>query len=168
MNIIASNGFVLGLNEPTRVTHSISTCLDHSIYRNVPNCETEVLLHQSFSDHYPIQLSWRVRAKTNKDLLLFRNTEFAKDSEKVKRYLYKLDKELALRKEKITTCTNPSNAFNAFSSVFLDVTDRFASLIQLGGEKQKLPKWFSNKQKISKIRRTLLIVIGREAMIIVG
>ena len=66
MNIIASNGFVLGVNEPTRVTHSTSTRLDHFIYRNVPNCETEVLLHQSFSDHYPIQLSWRARTKTNR------------------------------------------------------------------------------------------------------
>ena len=73
MNTIASNGFVFGLNETTRETHSTSTCLEHFIYRNVPDCETEVLLHQGFSDHYPIQLSWRVRTKTNKDLLLFRD-----------------------------------------------------------------------------------------------
>ena len=30
INIIASNGFVFGINEPTRVTHSTSTCLDLS------------------------------------------------------------------------------------------------------------------------------------------
>ena len=51
MNIIASYGFVFGANEPTRATHTTSTCLDHFIYRNVPDCETKVLLHQSFSDH---------------------------------------------------------------------------------------------------------------------
>ena len=118
MKIIASDGFVFGINEPTRGTHSTSSCLDHFIYRNVPDCETKVLLHQSFSDHCPIQLSWRFRTKTNKYWLLFRDTKFAKDPEKVKRYLDELDKELALRKEKSTTCTNPSNAFNAFSSVF--------------------------------------------------
>ena len=56
MNIIASNGFLFGINEPTRVTHSTSTCLDHFIYQNVPDCETEVLRQQSFSDHYPVQL----------------------------------------------------------------------------------------------------------------
>ena len=58
MNIIASNDFVSGVNQPTRVTDSTSTQLDHFIYRYVPNCETEVLLHQSFSDHYQIQISW--------------------------------------------------------------------------------------------------------------
>ena len=87
-------------------------------------------------------------------MLLFRNTKFAKDPEKVKRYLCELDKELALRKEKITTCT-PSNAFNAFSSVFLNVTDRFALLLQLGGEKRKQPKWFSNKLKNLKSKNNI-------------
>ena len=61
---------------------------------------------------------------------------------------------MALRK-KITTCTNPSNAFNAFSSVFLDVTDRFAPLIQLGRDKQKQPKWFSNKLKNLKSKKNI-------------
>ena len=70
-------------------------------------------------------------------MLLFRHTKFAKDPEKVKRYLDKLDKELALGKEKRATCTSPSNAFNAFGSKFLDVSDRFAPLRQLSGEKLK-------------------------------
>ena len=49
--IKASNGFAFGVNEPTRVTHNTSTCLHHFVYRNVPDCGTQFLLHQSFSDH---------------------------------------------------------------------------------------------------------------------
>ena len=41
-------------------------------------------------------------------LVTFRDTNF--DPEKVERYLDELDKELALRKDKITKCTNPPNA----------------------------------------------------------
>ena len=39
--------------------------------------------------------------------------------------------------------------------VFLDVTGRFAPLRQLGREKQKQPKWFSNKMETLKIKKNI-------------
>ena len=93
-NKIASNSFVAVVHEPTRVTHSTyrtSICLDHFIYRNVPNCEMHVLLHQKFSDHYRIQLSWCKKMKLYSFLEIL---NYAKNLEKIKNYLVELEKVL--------------------------------------------------------------------------
>ena len=53
---------------------------------------------------------------------------------------------LALRRGKITNCTNPPNALITLV-VFIGVTVKLAPLRQLGRAKQKQPEWFSNKLK---------------------
>ena len=57
LNCITSNSFKLANFEPTRVTESSSTCLDHFIYQNLKSIKVETLEHENFSDHYPVLLT---------------------------------------------------------------------------------------------------------------
>ncbi len=54
---IASNGFEFLIKRATRVGSTNDSCLDHVFVRNVYTEEAIVLENQSFSDHFPVQLT---------------------------------------------------------------------------------------------------------------
>ena len=59
-NLITAKRIRISSRKTTRVVAHSATCLDLFIYHNVkhPNCD--VLELQSFSDHYPIILKWKI------------------------------------------------------------------------------------------------------------
>ena len=71
VNTINSNCFRLLPNEPTRVTDSSVSCIDHFIQNLISNCI--ILERQSFSDHYPVLFKWNNQVKTETNSKLIRD-----------------------------------------------------------------------------------------------
>ena len=62
-NVIQSNGFELSETSPTRVTISSMSCIDHIIQQKCISPQVFVLEYQSFSDHYPLTIKWKITRK---------------------------------------------------------------------------------------------------------
>ena len=64
LNSIAANGFDIFCDNPTRVTETSSSSLDNFLFQKIK--EGQVLQHQKFSDHYPVQFKFRIHKTTTK------------------------------------------------------------------------------------------------------
>ena len=62
---IESNGFEFFDLAPTRITSSTSSCTDNMVYQNIANPNSEVLSFQSFSDHFPVVLTWSFKTESS-------------------------------------------------------------------------------------------------------
>ena len=81
-DIINSNGFELLNSNPTRISTSTDSCIDHFITKNV---EGKIKTHKdekSFSDHYPISLEIVAKHSNFKPELNFRDISFIKSQVK--------------------------------------------------------------------------------------
>ena len=144
INSIHSNGFSITPSEPTRVTNSSATCIDHFIYQNlIADCE--ILDNQSFSDHYPVLLRWAIK-NTGDESKIVRDTSFLRYPSIVEKYLFVLSHELEKTFSKLSN--SGISSFTAFYEVFLSVTEHYAPFKQINPNKKNLtPKWFDNKLK---------------------
>ena len=85
LNNIAANGFEFLCDNPTRVTETSSSCLDHFLFQNIKR--EEQVQHQNFSDHYPVEFKFKIYKTTTNNEKLYRDTKFLSCPERAKRYV---------------------------------------------------------------------------------
>ena len=83
INSIISNGFEIFGIEPTRVSATSSTCIDHFIYKNLSDARTKVMQYEEIADHYPILIIWPVKQISSDSIYTFRDTNFLKYKSKI-------------------------------------------------------------------------------------
>ena len=90
-NTIKANGFDMYINTPTRISETTQSCIDHFFAYNVKVDCAHVLAHQSFSDHYPITLDFKLHNfPTDHDPIKIRKCNFLKFEPKVTSFLTNL------------------------------------------------------------------------------
>ena len=152
-NLITANGFELAPERPTRVVGDSSTCLDHFIYHNVKQPNWDVLELQSFSDHYPIILKWKIYGEKTADLVSFRDTRFLKTKNLREIFQVDLKTELSKVETDIVLAPDASIAFDVFNKAFLSVVNVYAPMTQSTNKYKNLPNWFNNKLKNLRTKR---------------
>ena len=152
-NLLTANGFELAPERPTRVVAHSATCFDHFIYHNVkhPNCD--VLELQSFSDHYPNILKWKIYGEKTADLVSFRDTRFLKNKNLRDSFQVELKTELSKVDKDIVLAPDASTAFDVFNKAFLSVVNDYAPLTQSTNKYKNLPNWFNNKIENLRTKR---------------
>ena len=88
---ISANDFESANLETTRETSTSATCLDHFIYQNFASPEFSVLIHENFSDDYPILIKWPISVDTEQNYLPFRGISVLNYQGKRSNYLTVLD-----------------------------------------------------------------------------
>ena len=126
---IESNGFEVSDLALTRITSLTSSCIDHMMYQNIVNPNSELLSFQSFSDHFPVVLTWSFKTESSHNPTVFRDYSFRKCSESFVCYVEALSCELSkdMKDMSLESCDN--DAFNTFNSCFTSVLNQFAPLI---------------------------------------
>ena len=76
-NVIASNGFDLSPELPTRIATNSATCIDHFIYQNINSPTVEIMEQENISDHFPIVLECQFNY-TEKGIFKFQTYIFLK------------------------------------------------------------------------------------------
>ncbi len=61
---LESNGFEILIKRATRIASSSESCLDHFFVRNVNTDEAIIMENQSFSDHFPLQITVNIKSIT--------------------------------------------------------------------------------------------------------
>ena len=148
--MIQSNSFELSETSPTRVTISSMSCIDHIIQQNCISPQVFVLEYQSFSDHYPLTIKWKITQKCSK-VNAFRATSFLKSPAKVKQYKVSLNEHLRSFRIYIV---DADEAFNNFNRLFMEITDEFAPFRTFQSKVEK-PKWISNEPKNLRTSKNL-------------
>ena len=165
-NIIESNGFDFLIENPTRITDSSATCIDHFIARDIDISMAKVLDEQNVTDHCPIVLEFLISTKDFEIHKIFRDTKFLEIDQNVSNYLFNLNNELIRLDDNPPLCIN--GAFNDFQSLFLKVTNDFAPIRSSAQKIKTLPNWFSNKlvnlrSKRNKLHKEWKLDIGNRA-----
>ena len=142
------------INQPTRVTSSSSTLIDH-IYVNNPNHIIEICCPNSgCSDHFPVCITW-----------LKKGTRIPKSGHKFITYrsFAKFDKDsflLDLANSDISNVYQLSDANDAFcfwQKTFIDIYNKHAPFITRRIKHTPKPPWFTKDiDKAIQIRDTLL------------
>ena len=137
--------------EPTRVTHSASTCIDHFVYQNIDVDTTEVLEYEDLSDHFPVSLRWRIKTETKPPRpVSFGDTSFPKNPKTVSDF-----KSSSLQRlgECFDETANVNDDFNLFANIFANVLDEVAPIINCSKATTSQPKWFNTKLKNLRSRK---------------
>ena len=150
--ILSANDFEIANLETTGETCTSATCLDHFIYQNFASPEFSVLIHENFSDHYPILMKWPINVDTDQNYLPFRDLSFIKDQEKRSNYLTDLDWNLRNRCLFVES-DSTNELFNKFNSLFLEINNKYVPLKCLADKKSKVPKWFTNTLKNLRFKK---------------
>ena len=130
-----------------------ATCLDHFIYHNVKHRNCDVLELQSFSDHYPIILKWKIYGEKTADLVSFRDTRFLKNKNLRDSFQVELKTELSKVDKDIVLAPDASTDFDVFNKAFLSVVNDYAPLTQSTNKYKNLSNWFNNKIKNLRTKR---------------
>ena len=153
LNAINSNGFEYFASEPTRVSLTTSTCLDHFIYQNIANPNSTVLEQETISDHYPILLDWSIK-QCKKDIsITFRDTSFLRKASKCREFENELQRVLSEQEEILMGTEDPSESFNLFKCIFENVLDKFPPLKAISPRSKTQPPWFNNDLKNLRNKR---------------
>ena len=75
-NVIASNGFELSPELPTRIATNSATCIDHFIYQNINSPTVKIMEQENISDHFPIVLECQFNSTERNVSSNFRDTSF--------------------------------------------------------------------------------------------
>ena len=133
---------------PTKITSSTSSCIDHLMYQNIVNPNSEVLSFQSFSDHFPVVLTWSFKTESSHNPTVFHNYSCLKYSESFVCYVEALICELSKDMKYISLESCANDAFNTFNSCFTRVLNQFAPLIRASNAaKSNSPVWLNNRLK---------------------
>ena len=152
-NAIVSNGFEIGPMEPTRVTETSSTCLDHFIFQNVSKSKMIVLKNEEIADHYPTMFHWSIQTSFESKNVAYRNTSFLKNPSQVQNFREKLYEELENNYEQIRSENAVNNSFNCFADIFEEVLNSFAPLKTCVNKNKETPPWYNNKLKSLRNKR---------------
>ena len=160
---IESKGFEFFDLAPNRITSSTSSCIDHIVYQNIVNTNSEVLSFQSFSDHFPVVLTWSFKTESSHNLPVFRNYSFLKCSESFVCYVGALSCELSKDMKDISLESCANDAFNTFNSCFTRVLNQFTPLISASNAaKSNSPIWLNNRLRISARKKIKCTDTGRK------
>ena len=83
LNSIVAYGFEFFCDNPTRVTETSSSSLDHFLFQNIKGVG-QVLQHQNFSDHYPVKFKFKIHKTTTNNEKVYRDTNFLSRPERAK------------------------------------------------------------------------------------
>ena len=122
--------------------------------------QTEILDHQSFSDHYPVLLR-RAIINTEDESKIVRDTSFLRYPSIVEKYLF------VLSDKTFSKLSNSGiSSFTAFYEVFLAVTEHYAQFKQIRAKRTLRLNGLTISRKIYVLNATWLIVNGKEIHLI--
>ena len=141
-NLLAAYGFKIQNSEPTRVTSTTATCLDHIISSNDINTKTVKI---TISDHYAIEadLSWLGKQKkrsSDNNYTLVRNLNHIKKNS-ILNFLFLLDQKL----RQINENTDVDTYVTKIIDCIINCLDRFAP--EKPPSEKKHSSWINNKIK---------------------
>ena len=150
-NLLAAYGFKIQNSEPTRVTSTTATCLDHIISSNEINTKTVKI---TISDHYAIEtdLSWlgiQNKRSSDNNYTLVRNLNHIKKN-KILNFLFLLDQKLRQINENADVDTYVTKIIDCI----INCLDRFAP--EKPPSEKKHSPWINNKIKNRIQKRNLL------------
>ena len=151
--LICSVGLTQVLNQPTRVTNTSSTLIDHIYTSDRRMLVNASVVQTAISDHFPVicTLSFGSTTKLRKGhtyvhYRTFKN--FHKDH-----FLLDLSK---CQFEHVSNCSDPEDAARAFLNIFLPVIDKHAPIRKKRVKHPNLPTWMtSDIMSAMKIRDQL-------------
>jgi len=149
-HIFESNGFHQLVTEPTRVTNSSSTLIDHVLSRECIKIQkTQVsVLKYCISDHYPVMISLSLnkhRRKKQHDEIKYRDFKHFNEIE----YLNDLQNA---DWDKLDRCVNPGEALLELEHIINAALDKHAPIKQKRIKKTNKPAWLT-KEIICAIRK---------------
>ena len=153
INGIISNGFEIFGIEPTRVSATSSTCIDHFIYKNLSDAKTKVMQYEEIADHYPILIIWPVKQISSDSKHTFRDTNFLKYKSKLSFFLKDLKLSFEANENGILLMEDPEQAFDSFQSIFEKVINRYAPIKKINPSKKPRPPWFNNALRNLRTKR---------------
>jgi hypothetical protein len=141
------------VSQPTRITPTSSTLLDHLYVNNVEKISNIQVSDVSISDHCPIICSWSCKipkpAKSDHTTIQYRCFK-------------RFDKNVFLADLSCTNfanvynCNNPNDALALFYDMFMPIVDRHAPLRRKRVKHQTVPGWMSEDLvKAMKLRDKL-------------
>ena len=153
INSIISNGFEIFGIEPTRVSATSSTCIDHFIYKNLSDARTKVMQYEEIADHYPILIIWPVKQISSDSIYTCRDTNFLKYKSKLSFFLEDLKLSFEANENGILLMEDPEQAFDSFQAIFEKVLNRYAPIKKINPSKKPHPPWFNNALKNLRTKR---------------
>jgi hypothetical protein len=128
------------VKEPTRITPTSATLIDH-IYCTTPLNVTNVqTLHNAMSDHCPVACVWSCKTpskgKGKHTYVQYRSTKNFNSNT----FLLDLSRETF---DDVYQCSNPEDALNLWYSKFNLLLDKHAPLKKRRVKHQTLPKWLT-------------------------
>ena len=153
-NVIASNGFDLSPELPTRIATNSATCIDHFIYQNINSPTVEIMEQENISDHFPIVLECQFNSTERNASSNFRDTSFLNKPELIDKYRKSLQCSLSRRAADIKSSSDITTAFAEFENVFEEVLELFAPKVDVTKNTMpRKPKWYDNKLKNLRTKR---------------
>ena len=113
----------------------------------------EVVEYQILSHHYPLLLKWESKHNNGGSSKIFCDTNFLKSESQVNGFQISFDENLIEYCHLIHGSLDLEKAFNTFESVFTNVTDRCAPLVEVQTFLWIIPKWFTNYLKNLRSKR---------------
>lgn len=83
LEIITYNGFEIHTTNATRVGATSATCIDHFITKNLNEPQVDVLDNDTFSDHFLLQLQFKLGVEIDENKDCFRDMSLLKNVEKI-------------------------------------------------------------------------------------
>ena len=141
------------IKEPTRITASSATLLDHIYTTDLSKISNIKVSDVSVSDHCPVLCTWLYRhkndLKTNHLELEYRSYKhFNKD-----RFLY----DLSLANfASVCKCSDPNDALKTWYNIFMPILNKHAGIRRKRVRQKSAPGWLTNEVKEAmKIRDNL-------------
>lgn len=131
------------VNEPTRVTNTSSTIVDH-VYCNEPDNIIDIFIPPySISDHYPVCLSHKRGVKKRKQLHDYITYRCLKNFD-ANKFLGELNQDLF---DSVMESEDPDQALKLFIDTFSSVLDRHAPVIKKTGKFVQQKEWMNDSIK---------------------
>jgi exonuclease III len=137
---VSLHGLTQLVSQPTRITPTSSTLLDHIYVNNTDRISNIQVSDVSISDHCPILCSWSCKipkpAKSDHTTIQYRCFK-------------RFDKNVFLADLSCTNfanihnCINPNDALNMFYDMFMPIVDRHAPLRRKRVKHQTVPGWMN-------------------------
>ena len=140
-SFIMSNGLSQLVTQPTRISKTSSTIIDH-LYSSRPDRVTEVFVSSySISDHFPVCFTRRIHSK------LYKNTHTTISYRQFKKIsAHKFKSDLLMSNVEVTeTMNNPNSALNHLISIVKETLNLNAPLKSKRIKSQTLPGWFTEE-----------------------
>ena len=137
---VSLHGLTQLVSQPTRITPTSSTLLDHIYVNNTDRISNIQVSDVSISDHCPILCSWS--CKIPKPAKSYHTTIQYRCFKRFDKNVFLADLSCT-NFANIHNCINPNDALNMFYDMFMPIVDRHAPLRRKRVKHQTVPGWMN-------------------------